>query len=176
MAEEKKYKSKKEALSNGAILEAFTTKQLLSVNVAPDIEKVRFSIVALKTNGKDALDYYLSVEEMRQLCEEITNGAAYTKLKNGVKNQYPSTYKYVTGDNGSKHLNIDGGDKGIRVQVMIDKTQKMTVIPYTALKEMAFYFNLVTGLTPCSRYYKEQVDAFWEGVAERRKRVNASQQ
>ena len=173
--EKEKYKSRFDQFKSGAICLSYGSTNFVSVNPAPDIDKCRFSVVKIGTDGKDALDFYLDVQDMRQLCEEFLGDAtvAKRKLNADMSNQYPSAYRYVTGQNGSLELNIGAGDKGCRVQIR-DKSQnnqKMSVVPFKNLREMAFGFYLVMGLIPVMKnsYYGKLYQAFWEGVEERNK-------
>lgn len=170
---EKEYKGKADMLRDGAILQAYGTKYVLSVNPAPGIDKCRFSVVELGTKGKVSIDYWMKMDEMRRLCDEIDKGIAARKINDDAQSQYPSAYTFVTGENGSKKLSIGGGQKGCRVQVQVNRGNRwdrmMTVISYADLQDMAFYFKLVMGLIPATRYYGSLVDAYWQGESERQK-------
>ncbi|RHV71057.1 MULTISPECIES: hypothetical protein [Clostridia] len=175
-----KYKTVKEQYRNGAVCVSYGSTHFVSVNPVPTIDKCRFSIVKLGTSGKDHLDFYLDIQDMRQLCEEFIGdaSAAIRKIQADMKNQFPSAYSYITGQNGSLILNIGAGEKGCRIQIR-DKTknvQKMTVVPFKDLKEMAFGFYLVMGLIPVMKnsYYGKLYDAFWNGSEERDKYYDSS--
>lgn len=170
----------KEQYRNGAVCVSYGSTHFVSVNPVPTIDKCRFSIVKLGTSGKDHLDFYLDIQDMRQLCEEFIGdaSAAIRKIQADMKNQFPSAYSYITGQNGSLILNIGAGEKGCRIQIR-DKTknvQKMTVVPFKNLKEMAFGFYLVMGLIPVMKnsYYGKLYDAFWNGSEERDKYYDSS--
>lgn len=172
---EKTYKTIIDQLGGGSILQSYGSKYLVSVNPAPSIHKVRWSIVELNTGGKVYSNFFMSMEQMRQLCDEIEKGIASKKLAADKESQYPSAYKYVTGENGSKKLNIGGGQKGIRVQIQenVDGKwdNKMSVISIADFVQMKFLFFLVTGLTltKTNSYYSSLYDAFWKGEADRAK-------
>lgn len=175
-----KYKSVKEQYRNGAVCVSYGSTHFVSVNPIPTIDKCRFSIVRLGTSGKDHLDFYLDIQDMRQLCEEFIGdaSAAKRKIQADMKNQFPSAYSYITGQNGSLILNIGAGEKGCRIQIR-DKSnniQKMTVVPFKDLKEMAFGFYLIMGLIPVTKnsYYGKLYDAFWNGSEERDKYYDSS--
>lgn len=163
----------KDIIKGGTILQGFGTKYLVSVTVAGAIDKVKWSIVELNTKGKVYSDFYLGMKQMRQLCEDILNGKAGKKFADDAASPYPGAYKYVTGENGNKKLNIGGGQKGIRVQIQEKKGEgydnKMSVVMWDDLKEMAFLFQLVTGLIPVMKgtYYGGLLEAFVSGEAER---------
>ena len=170
----------KEQYRNGAICVSYGSTHFVSVNPVPTIDKCRFSIVKLGTSGKDHLDFYLDIQDMRQLCEEFLGdaSAAKRKIQADMKNQFPSAYSYITGQNGSLTLNIGAGEKGCRIQIR-DKSnniQKMTVVPFKDLKEMAFGFYLVMGLIPVMKnsYFGKLYDAFWDGSEERDKYYESS--
>ena len=171
----KNYVSASEKMKEGAILKAFGQNYLVSVTPILNIDRVKWSVVKIGSSGKDFTDFYLTVKQMRQLCEEIENGVAGKKLSADSTSQYPGAYKYVTGENGSKKLNIGGGQKGIRVQTQVNKDgkwdNKMSVVPWEDLKEMAFLFRLVTGLIPVmgGSYYHNLFKAFLEGEKDRSK-------
>lgn len=164
-------KTKIDELREGNIITSYGGQNFLTVSPVPDICSCKFSIVEKGSAGKKHTDFYLDMDKMRRLVEEINDGPAYKKLQDDAKNQYPSAYKYTTGENGCKHLNIGGGMKGIRVQVSDTsaKVNQMVVVPWTDIQDMAFYFNLVMGEKVTSRYYSKLADAFWEGVIERQK-------
>ena len=169
MAKKEGYKTKKDMLKSGAILQVYGSKAMLSVCPAPEIEKVRFSIVKLGTSGKDALDFYMSLDDMWLLINEIDSGIAARRITADNNSAYPGAYKYVTGENGSKRLNIGGGKKGVRVQIQIQGQQPMmTIIQLKDLAIMSLFYKIVMGLIPVSGFYQKYADAFWEGVEERK--------
>lgn len=168
-------KTIEDSLKNGTILQGYGKKYLVTVTLAPSIHKVRWSIVELGTNGKVHSDFYLGMKQMHQLCEDITSGVAQKRFSKDIENQYPSAYKFVTGENGCKKLNIGGGQIGIRVQIQINTDgkwdNKMSAVTWEDLREMGFYFNLVTGLIPVTpgSYYDKLYKCFWDGEANRGK-------
>ena len=170
--EEKKFKTTGDMLFKGAILQSYSKSMLLSVNPVPDIEKVRFSVVKLGTGGKEALDVYLSIEEMRLLCHEIDSGVAARRIA-ADKGAWPQAYQYVKGVNGSKKLNIGGGDSGVRAQAQ-EKGEggqwkrMMAIIQPQDLYTMSFFYGIVMGLRPVYGFYQNYVDMFWKGVEERK--------
>lgn len=86
--EEKKYKSDLEMVREGSILKEYNIKKnFVNVTPAPTIGKVKISIVALNSGGKDYTDFYLDIEEFRQFCVEIENGIAQKKIM-ADNNQY----------------------------------------------------------------------------------------
>ena len=171
-------KTKEDALRAGAIMQAYGLKYLFSVNPVPQIDKCRFSIVQLGTNGQSHVDFWMPFDDMRRLCEDIDNGVAERRIAADMDSQYPSAYQYAGGENGARRMSIGGGQKGCRVQIQNNVngrwTTMMTVVYFSALRDMSFYFKLVLGLIPATRYYEGLVDAFWEGVDDRGKIYDAT--
>lgn len=164
----KEYSTMKDILRNGSLMVCYGQKYLCNVAPAFNIHKVRWSIVELETGGQKHWDFYMSLDDFRRLCEDIDSDNARKKFLQDIDKAIPNAYQFVAGDNGSKHLNLGGGKKGVRVNISIqNEGYANTVVQYTALKDMSFYFKLVSGLIPVSRYYGELVDAFWEGDSER---------
>ena len=161
----KEYKTTKTMLRSGAILQGYGSKALLSVCPEPEIEKVRFSIATFWNphwaEVKDNIDVY---------SEEPYNLGTFGMRKAG----FISAYKYVTGENGRKRLNIGGGRAGVRVQIQETgnggiQQQMMTVIQIKDLYTMSFYYKLVMGLVPAYAFYNGLVEEFWNGVEDRKK-------
>ena len=175
---EKDYFTIKDMLRAGCICRRYGATDFFTCNPQPEIDKVRMSIIKLHSDGKDSANFYLSTEEMRQLCHEIDTGAAYKKISED-KASFPSAYKFVTGKDGSKHLNIGSGMKGIRIQIqmLVNGKQVSKMLPigdYTVLQGISFWYKAVMGLIPVSRYYGDLVDTFWEGIKEREKYSKSS--
>ena len=169
MEKEKRYKTDKDMFESGAILQVYGSQYLLSVNPAFAISKVRFSLVKLGTQGKESSDIYLSVEDVRIFCNEIERGLAERKISED-KGAYPTAYKWVKGTDGCKQLIIGGGEKGVRIQIIIrnDKKtdRKMSVIQFKDLQTLSFHFKLVAGLVQVSSgsYYDTLVKAYAKSV------------
>lgn len=168
--EEKKYTTMEDHLKNGCILKSYGTENLVSVCMVPKIHMVRISVVKIGTSGKDKMDFYLSIDKVRLFCGEIDDHQAAKKIASTDPNGYPNAYNYVSGTNGSKELHIGNGQKGIRVQVRVNTggkwVQKMSVISMDDLKNMSFYFKLVTGLVVVrpGSYYDHLVKCYDEWV------------
>ena len=168
----KSYISKAEDLrKNGTILMKWGSKNGLSVIPTPLIDKVKFTILAKGTNGQDRNDFYLDMEEFRQLCEQIDNGKFEEKLKNDNKNDYPEAYKYTAGEEGCKKLNFGlyKGSPVVQIQIKTgDKwNNKIITFNMSEMRTMSFLFKLTMGLIPCSDYYAKLKNAWWEGDADR---------
>lgn len=171
---DKEYMTTKKKLEDGAILKEYTQTDFLTVSPAPSIDMVKWQIVKQGTKGKDSVSFYMNTERFRILCDELTSKEGRSKIAASINHQYPDVYKYTAGSNGSKHLNIGGGKKGIRVQIQIQKKNgkpdnRMVVISYESIKIMAFLFNVVMGLIPTTHYYASLADAFWKGYQDREK-------
>lgn len=158
----------KDHLKNGSIMVNYDSRFLCNVAPAFGIHKVRWSIVELKTNGKKHWDFYMGIDDFHRFCMELDSGAAWKKFQADKEASIPEAYQFVTGTNGCKRLNIGGGRKGVRININIqDEGYANTVVPFSAMKDMSFYFKLVSGLIPSSRYFGQLADAFWEGEAAR---------
>lgn len=157
----------KELLGGGKILAAFNENFVLSVCPALGIDKIRFSVVKKGSSGKDSSDIYLDVKEFDVLCMDIKSGVFAKKIAED-SGDYPSAYKWVKGENGSKTLVIGGGKKGIRLQTAIrgEKTtdRRMLVVPYEDFRFMTILFDLVIGRTPFvpGSIYEGYYNTYWE--------------
>lgn len=169
--EEKKYKSDLEMIREGSILKEYNIKKnFVNVTPAPTIGKVKISIVALNSGGKDHADFYLDIDEFRQFCVEIENGIAQKKIM-ADNNPYPSAYKWTAGNNGCRHFNIGKGRAGVvfQVQDTSKKLNKMVAVTPHSLKKMAFLFRLLMGLVPVTpkTYYSNLIYEFYVNEAKR---------
>ena len=157
---------------NGLFSEEYGKEYFEKVSEAFDIGRVKVTIVPIGQKGKNAADFYLTVEQMMDLCEEIRNGVFEKKIA-ADNGPYPGAYQYTTGENGSKHLNIGGGKFGVRMQIRDTENNKnyTLAVTTTAFKEMARDFYVFSGLQPVmpGSYFEELVKAFSEGRKEREK-------
>lgn len=162
-------KTKKELFSEGCIGEAYGRETFLKVCPAPSIDKVKFTIVKMETQGKDHVDFYLDIDEMRKFADDVLSGVAGKKFAEDMKEQYPKAYQFTTGENGCKHLNIGGGQKGIRFNIKTPDGIKNAIVPWEVLKTICFDFKMVVGLTPVVQgtYYHSLIAAFYNGEKER---------
>lgn len=178
--EEKKYLTEREVLASGAVLKEYTQTDFIAVSPAPAIGRVKFSIVKQGTNGKDHADFYLGMEAFRLLCIDLCSTSGIKKLNESADHQYPDAYKMTSGTDGSKHLNIGGGKKGIRIQIQAKKGEKwdnrLVIVPFDSIRSMRFRFELVMGLIPTQEgsYYRSLYDAFWAGEEQRAKYYRSS--
>ena len=175
MAEEKVYKTFKAILEEGSICKSYGSKYIFNCAPCPTLERVRFSLVELGTQGKKHLDFYLPFERisalpgMREFCDEIDSGTAEKRIAADMKNSYPQAYQFVSGKDGSKKLNIGAGQKGIRVQIQqnIDgKWESMMAVigGMGVLKSISFWFKAVMGITPVNGYYAQLVKTYWDNI------------
>ncbi|MGN0414492.1 MAG: hypothetical protein ACI4FX_03260 [Agathobacter sp.] len=178
---EKKYLTEREVLASGAVLKEYTQTDFLTVSPAPAIGKVKFSIVKQGTAGKDHADFYLGMEAFRLLLADLCSAAGIKKLHESADHQYPDAYKLTSGTDGSKHLNLGGGRKGVRIQIQEkpkgqEGKYRMVTIPFDALRSCKFRFDLVMGLIPTQEgsYYRSLYDAFWAGEEQREKYYRSS--
>lgn len=165
--------TERDLLESGAILKEYTQTDFITVSPAPAIGKVQFSIVKQGTKGKDCSNFYLDTEKFRLLCQDLCSISGAKKLSENLDHPYPDVYKYIAGTEGSKHLNIGGGRKGIRIQIQEKRggawDNRMVTVPYNTLQSMKFRFELVMGLIPATHYYKSLIDAYWRGAEQRDK-------
>lgn len=173
---EKEYSTFAQLLNEGSIAKCYGSKYIFNCAPCPAIEKVRFSLIELGTQGKNHLDFFLPFERvnacpgMRELCEEIDSGKAEKRIIEDKKNQWPSAYQFVSGKDGSKKLNIGYGDKGIRVQIQQKDEngnwdRMMAVIgSYSILKNISFWYKAVMGIIPVYGYYANLVKGFWDNI------------
>lgn len=152
--------------SEKVILRVYGSKYMVVISPVFAIDKVRISIVELGTNGKNSSDIFLTTEEFFIFCNEIDNFIAKKKI-DADKNDYPTAYQWVKGENGCKKLSIGGGQKGVRIMTQIRTEgqidRKMAVIQYSDLQKMSAAYRLVSGLTLCQKgsYYASLYNAFW---------------
>lgn len=157
----------------GVFAAIFTPSTFCTVSDASAIGRVKFDVVPVGSNGKNNIAFYLRTTQMLALCEEILNGTFAKKVAADAASAYPSAYRYVTGEDGSLHLNIGGGKKGCRIQAQDSKTKKSHIVVASIedMMVMARNYKLWMGLTPVTpnSYYAGVVKAFDEGRAERMK-------
>jgi hypothetical protein len=162
----------KEMAKSGEFLREFGTKYFCVVSEAFSIGRVKFTVVPLNNGGKDSADFYLTIQQMVSLCKDINSGVA-EKLIDADKEQYPSAYKFVTGENGDKRLNIGGGKIGVRIQISEQTKNKryLMAVPKQAFMDMATNFMLFSGLAPVTdgSFFKALIDEFNKGRQDRSK-------
>ena len=157
-----------ELVKEGKILEEYGKDYFLTVTPVPNIGRIRFSVIKIGDKGKNALDFYLTTEKMILLCEDIlsVDHIAERKFAADIKSTYPSAYKYNTGANGAKQLDIGGGNYGIRVHIGIPKGNNVEhrnmACSFDSFRVMALLFTYIYGLKPCDYYIRNVVDSFWE--------------
>lgn len=169
--------TKAETFENEQLIRVYGSKTFFAVSPAPNIDKVKFSIVDIGSGGKDFIDIYLSTEEVRQFCADVDNGLAKKKIDADTGN-YPTAYQWVRGENGAKRLIIGGGMKGVRIQATDASSgttrKKMAVVQFNDLKELSFMFKLAYGLIPVQEgsYYEHLYRTFINNIGNHRSSVN----
>ena len=168
--QEKTFATPADMLGSGAIMKAYSDTFVVSINPEFGIDKVRVSIVKLKTGGADHRDVYLSVDEFRQFCEEIQNGTCARKFAADNQSDFPSAYQWTKGKDGSLKLAVGMGKKGILFQIDTKGgdgkwEHRYAPVPAGNLMEMEFNFRLVSGLVPVMEgtYYGNLLNTWKEG-------------
>ncbi len=159
----------RKGLMEGCILEVYGSKDFFKVYPVPSIDKVKFSFAGIGKGGK-GFDIYVDTLKFLNLCESIVNGSLVRAI-NAEKSQYPTTWNYVTGKDGSKELHLGKSQKGGAVIQGVDKTQQDTantrkLIPcsFEQLWEMAKLYLIVMGYVPVTGYFGELKRIFEEGT------------
>ena len=155
-----------EMAKNGEFLREYGKQYFIVASEAFDIGRVKWNMVPIGKGGKDGIVFYLTTEQMLSLCTEILNGIFAKKLAADTAN-YPSAYRFVTGEDGCLHLNIGGGKVGCRIQMQdaSSKTNYMMAVSTEAVITMARKYMINSGYTPVnnSAYYGQIVSAFEQG-------------
>lgn len=176
--------TKKEQLADGQLIKVFGQKSMFAVYPAPEIDRVRFTIVDLGTNGKEFIDIYLTTEEVRSFCADIDNGVARAKFDADTGN-YPSAYQWAKGENAAKRLTIGGGSKvknGVRVNMshVINGTtkRKNAVVLFSDLQELSFLFKLTYGLIPVTpgSHYDQLFQTFVSNIGKYKSNYDESEE
>lgn len=136
--------TRKEA-TEGTIASFYTLNGwFVKVYQAYNIDKVKFSFVKKGEHG-NGFDIYVDIDEFDNLCDEILSGQLFVKIQNET-GDYPSSWKYVTGEKGSKELAIGKGQgQNFAVIQGRDKGKKLNafvgIADYNKLKNMAKWFR-----------------------------------
>jgi hypothetical protein len=133
---------------NGTFSIAFSKTHMLTVNEALDIDRVRFSIVRLGTEGQEYREFFLETREMNRLCDEVLNGRAEARIE-ADKDHTIGAYRFVAGEGGAQVLSISKGKVGILVQIsdrIDDRAAWYVPIRFADLYDIAFMYRLLTGL------------------------------
>lgn len=156
---------------NGTFSIAFSKTHMLTVNEALDIDRVRFSIVRLGTEGQEYREFFLETREMNRLCDEVLSGRAEARIE-ADKDQGLGAYRFVAGEGGSQVMSIGKGKVGILVQIsdrIDDRAAWFVPIKFADLYDIAFMYRLLTGLTHVQEdsYYGYLQQVFQLGRRER---------
>ena len=164
-------KSEMTIARDGELLREHGKKYFVVVAEALDIGRFKWSIVPIGMNGKDALVFYMTVEQMWMLVNDVKTGVFQKKMAASTQDKYPQAYKYVTGADGHLRLNMSGGQFGVRVQIQDAKANKnyMMSAAMSAFEIMAYRFETFLGVhAPApGGYYASIVAAFEEGRKKR---------
>lgn len=177
---EKKTAKIEEMLHDGAVLKSFGSKFFTSIVLVPDICKAKVEMVEIGKKGQNANTVYLDLELLRQLFADIDAGIFTARIKADKGNKYPSAYQFVTGEDGSKKVNIGASQKSghIAFQTQVKKGEKwdnrIMAIAVSELVQAGFLFKLCLGLIPTDNgsYYDRLKGIFNEGIVEKQKYFN----
>lgn len=157
---------------DGEFLREYGKSNFVVVSEALSIGRVKWDMVPIGKKGQNGVVFYMTTEQMYALCREIISGKFEEKIKADTGN-YPSAYKYATGEDAALKLNIGGGKVGCRIQMQDakNKVNYTMAVSMSAMEEMAKCYFLNTGLIPLvpGSYYASVVSAFEEGRKERSK-------
>lgn len=168
-------KTELEMAKEGEFLREYGKNHFVAVSEALNIGRVKWNMVPIGKNGQGDIAFYLTTEQMTTLCTEILNGEFAKKVEADKKNPYPKAYAYMTGEDGSLHLAIGGGNVGCRIQMRNMKVKPalnyIMAVSIDALNTMARKYMLCTGATPVmpGTYYASVVAAFEAGRVDRSK-------
>lgn len=152
---------------NGVFAEEYSSSWFVRVKDASRIDRVRFSFVKMKTNGKVFFEVYVTLSKIRPLLEDMLSRAAYDSkyrviLTDGVRNVLQErslgitekgVYFYPSGTNGSRSLTVIAGNKPGSVVLSARGVQKGKGIstqvpipdPRVFFGEILHGIDLVTG-------------------------------
>ena len=160
-------------LKRGCIGEFFTLNGwFLSVVPAFEIDKVIFRFVLKGSKGSKAFNVYINTRDFRHLCEGIDSGALYKRIQ-ADDGDYPNAWKYATGD--KTHLSVAIGKSkkgGVVVQgrdANVKERNAFVPVAYGDLQDLAFRYEVISGLTDVSGYYAELRDLCLAGLHENAK-------
>lgn len=183
--EETKRESELDLVRKGCLMASYGRSYFCTINSAIGIGKFRFSIVKLDTNGKEAMDIYLSSGEVKRLVDDIVRGTFFKKIEQ-EDSKYPSTYKFVKGTNGSATMNIGRSTVQDCFGFQIGAAQEqgkpkmmLTPVAENDIRDFAIrYYVCVCGLlptpagfseVPVNSYYAQMQKAFWESENNKKK-------
>ena len=168
-------KTEIEMAGEGEFLREYGKQYFVVVSEALSIGRVKWNMVPIGKSGQGDITFYLTTEQMLDLCSEILSGRFATNVKND-NGQFPQAYSYMTGADGSLHLAIGGGNAGTRVQMRNTKATPKALnytmgVSMKAWVMMARKYMLCTGMTTVvpGSYYESVIKAFEAGRAGRAK-------
>ena len=169
-----------EMLHDGAIMKSFGSTYFTSIALVPEICKAKIEMVEIGKKGQNANTVYLDLELLRQLFADIESGIFTARITADKANKYPSAYQFVTGEDGSKKVNIGASQKAAHIafQTQVKKGEKwdnrIMAIAVSELIQAGFLFKLCLGLIPTDNgsYYDRLKGIFNKGIAEKQKYFN----
>lgn len=163
-------KTEVEMAREGEFLREYGKQYFVVAVEALNIGRVKWSMVPIGKKGQDELTFYMPVEKMLALCLLFQDGTAQKKIAADT-NSYPSAFHYVTGEDGSKILNIGGGKVGCRINIQDKSKTKnyIMAVSLESLETMARKFLMCTGyMSPApGSYYESVIQSFEKGRAAR---------
>ena len=162
---------------DGSILKVYGSKTFLSVSPILDIGMFKVEVIPIKGKGNgNVVCYYMPVEAMVQLAEDIESGAFAARVSE-TTGKGKGYYSYVGGADGSRQLTFSLGNIGILCQISNkngDKWEKQTIAlsatnGTSPLRELARLVRLFTGVwTPTEgSYYTGILKAYQDGADKR---------
>lgn len=153
----------RELLKDGCIA-AFYTQNGWFVKIKPvlSIDKIKFSFVEKGKKG-EGFDVYMDINVFDNLCDEIRNGVLLRKIESD-QGDYPSAWKYVTGNEGSKEIIIGKGKKGTVIQGKDNSKKKnafVAILNFDEFKTMEKWYRRAT-----KNYFEEMTNILLNAVAE----------
>ena len=167
-------KTEVEMAREGEFLREYGDRYFVVASEALNIGLVKWDMVPKGKNGQGNIALYLTTEQMLALCAEILDGKFAEKIA-ADKGAYPKAYAYRTGEDGSLHLVIGGGNVGCRIQMRNLKAKPQLnytmAVTMESMNTMARKYMLCTGLISVApgSYYASVIAAFEKGRKERSK-------
>lgn len=170
-------KSRRQKMADEGVLNSQYTQNGWFVKVKPafGITKIVFSFV-MKGKAGEGFDIYMDLDTFDNWADDIERRNIFEQILANEKNageQFPKTYKYITGDNGEKSVGIANAKKGsgyiingvscinnnkVFANVPVDMDWLRTTVKYyrRSVKESKVFEELArTTLEVASKYHKE---------------------
>jgi len=168
--------SVEEMVKDCSIMKSYGSEFFTTMTIIPTIHSIKVEMVSIGSNGKDGITYYMPIEKMRQLAEEIDSHIFDKKIL-AETSSYPTAYQYVGGKDGCKKFNIGKSRKAgyVALQVQEKKNKKwnnrLMAVSMEDIKQMAFLFKLCLGLinVDADSYYGRLKAEYEKAVVEKSK-------